>query len=544
MRIKHIVLITFFSFIISEILLSCAQIVAPTGGKKDTLAPKLVKVLPANQTKLFTGKQIELQFDEYVSVDNIQQQLSITPTIEGTYETKILPKGARLTFENPFKPNTTYSLNFRNTFKDMNERNPAKNIRLVFSTGKYIDSLKVSGVVKNPLNDKPMLDVSVGIYQLSDTLNPKKIKPYYFMKTDSSGKFEVESIANGKYKIFAITDLNNNLLYDEAKELIGFVKDTIVLNKNIENINIKVTKMERVPNKVTKVRSTSNYYYIDYVRGIRNVKVDFENKKDSLVYQLIDNKTIRFFNTINNNSDTIYVKVSVTDSLNRVFKHEQKVKFKPKNKKDDGVKDDFGLRIKPTNNEDIDLKEQSFVFNFSKPIKTYDLTKIQLTNDTITTIEVGEKNIKWNNEKTELKISVSAKKPKEFVRLKLLKGTFISVDNDTTQNYSAIHPMRDPENYGIISGTVTNKNKKGFVVQLLDEKFEVIQKVANIEQYQFGFVKAGSYYIRLVVDENKNGEWDAGDLEKNILPEEIKIIQDKIKLKQNFELTGYDFKID
>nr|MCU0470677.1 hypothetical protein [Arcicella sp.] len=225
-------------------------------------------------------------------------------------------------------------------------------------------------------------------------------------------------------------------------------------------------------------------------------------------------------------------------------KHEQKVKFKPKNKKDDGVKDDFGLRIKPTNNEDIDLKEQSFVFNFSKPIKTYDLTKIQLTNDTITTIEVGEKNIKWNNEKTELKISVSAKKPKEFVRLKLLKGTFISVDNDTTQNYSAIHPMRDPENYGIISGTVTNKNKKGFVVQLLDEKFEVIQKVANIEQYQFGFVKAGSYYIRLVVDENKNGEWDAGDLEKNILPEEIKIIQDKIKLKQNFELTGYDFKID
>lgn len=544
MRLKHIVLISFLGLVIIEMLLSCAQIVAPTGGKKDTLAPVLVKVFPLNQSKNFNGKQIELQFDEYVSVDNILQQLSITPNLEGTYETKILPKGARLTFDKPFKENTTYSFNFRNTFKDMNERNPAKNIRLVFSTGNIIDSLKVSGKVINPLDKKPMMDVSVGLYVYSDTLNPKKIKPYYFMKTDSSGKFNIENIAAGKYRIYAITDNNSNLLYDEAKEIVGFVEDTIILNNNVDNMEIKMAKMDRIPTKVLKTRNTANYYLIEYNRGIKNLKIDFADKKDSMVYQQVDNRNIRIFNSINNSTDTIKVKISVTDSLDRIFTHDQKVKFKVKSKKDEGVKEEFSMKIKPTNNEDIDLKEVGYTFTFTKPVKSFDLNKLEFENDTIVKVPISEKNLFWNKEKTEMRILVDAKKPKEFVRVKMQKGTFISVENDSTNNVLSNHPIRDVENYGTIAGEIKNPKKKGFIIQLLDEKYEVIQKLDNISKYEFTFVKAGIYYVRLIVDENRNARWDSGDLEKNILPEETQITKDKIKLKQNFELTGYDFTIE
>jgi hypothetical protein len=159
-------------------------------------------------------------------------------------------------------------------------------------------------------------------------------------------------------------------------------------------------------------------------------------------------------------------------------------------------------------------------------------------------VPVTEKDIKWNSEKTEMRIIVEGKKAKEYVRLKMPKGTFISVENDSTQKYVSTHPIRDPENYGTISGEVKNPKKKGFFVELLDEQYQVIQKVDNKLKYEFSFVKAGIYLIRLVVDENRNGKWDAGDLEKNILPEKIMFIKDKIKLKQNFELTGYDFVID
>jgi Bacterial Ig-like domain len=545
MRLKHIVLISFLSFIIAEMLFSCAQIVAPTGGKKDTLAPKIIKTIPENQAKNFNGKQIEIQFDEYVSVNNIQQQLSITPNLEGTYETKIMPKGARLTFDKPFRENTTYSFNFRNTFKDMNESNPAKNVRVVFSTGKYIDSLEVSGKVKNPQTNKPMLDISVGLYIFTDTLNPKKIKPYYFMKTDSSGNFKIENVAAGKYRIYAIGDGNNNLLYEEAKEILGIVKDTIILKNSIQNLEIYMANMNKAPNKVLKPRSTSNYYYLEYNRGIKKVAIEFANKKDSLVYQQIDARNVRIFNTNNNTTDTIKVKVSVTDSLDRVFTHDQKIKFKVRTKKDTvGVREEFTFKTNPSNNQDIDLKETGYTFTFTKPIKKYDLNKIEFMNDTLVRVPITEKDVKWNSEKTELKIKLDAKKPKEIIRLRMDKGSFISVENDSTTKYVSTYTLRDSENYGIISGEVKNPKKKAFIVELLDEKYDVVKKVDNLLKYQFDFVKPGIYYVRLIIDENQNARWDAGDLEKNILPEIIKITPDKIKLKANFELTGYDFVID
>ena len=544
MKLKYIILINFYCFIVVEMLFSCAQIVAPTGGKKDTLAPVIVKIIPADQSRNFNGKQIDILFNEYVSVDNIQQQLSITPNLEGTYETKILPKGARLTFDKPFKDNTTYSFNFRNAFKDMNERNIAKNIRLVFSTGNIIDSLKVSGKVNNPLVNKPMINVSVGLYVYSDTLNPKKIKPYYFIKTDSSGIFNIENVAAGKYRIYAITDENNNLLYEEAKERLGIIKDTIDLKVNIGNLEINVAKMEKISNKVLKVRTTSSYAYIDYNRGIKNVKISFNDKKDSLVYQQTEAKNIRIFNTNQVYADTIKVKISVIDSLDRVFTHEQKIKFKEKPKKNESTKEEFTMKTKPSNGEDIDLKNVGYTFTFTKPIKYYDLNKIEFMNDTLVRVPITERDIKWNSEKTEMKIGNDGKKAKVFVRLKMLKGTFISVENDSTQRFTSTYPIRNSENYGTLSGEVKNPNKKGFFVELLNEQYEVVQKVDNVLKYEFAFVKAGTYYIRMIIDENRNGRWDSGDLEKNQIPETIKFALDKIKLKQNFELTGYDFVID
>jgi len=421
-----------------EIMLSCAQIVAPTGGKKDTLSPVIVKVFPANQSRNFNGKQIDILFNEYVTVDNIQQQLSITPNLEGTYETKILPKGTKLIFDKPFKSNTTYSLNFRNTFKDANERNIAKNIRLVFSTGNIIDSLKISGKVKNPLTNKPMMDISVGLYIYTDTLNPRKIKPYYFIKTDSSGLFTIENIATGKYRIYAINDINNNLLYDEAKESIGIIKDTITLTSNLENLEMNMAKMEKIPNKIMKIRTTSNYAYIDYYRGIKKVQIEFSNQKDSLVYQQTEAKTIRLFNTNQVNTDTVRMKISVTDSLERVFTQEQKIKFKEKPRKNEGVKEEFTLKTKPVNNEDIDLKEVGYTFTFTKPVKKYDLNKIEFMNDTLERVPITEKNIKWNTEKTEMKVNIDGKKPKTLIRLKMTKGTFISIENDSTQKFISI----------------------------------------------------------------------------------------------------------
>ena len=100
---------------------------SPPGGKKDTLAPKLVTSVPLNKSKNYKGKKLELTFNEYVNVRNLNQELLITPNI-GTYETRIRPNGLSILLDSTLKDQTTYTFNFRNAIEDISERNVGKNI--------------------------------------------------------------------------------------------------------------------------------------------------------------------------------------------------------------------------------------------------------------------------------------------------------------------------------------------------------------------------------------------------------------------------------
>ena len=80
--LKFSLLFAFFGLGISLVFLqSCAQMASPPGGKKDTLAPVVTTSIPLNKSKNFKGKKIELNFNEYVTVKNLNQELLITPSI-------------------------------------------------------------------------------------------------------------------------------------------------------------------------------------------------------------------------------------------------------------------------------------------------------------------------------------------------------------------------------------------------------------------------------------------------------------------------------
>ena len=144
--LKTSLLIIFFGLGISLVLLqSCAQMASPPGGKKDTLAPVVTSSIPLNKSKNFKGQKIELNFNEYITVKSLNQELLITPTI-GNYETRIRPTGLTLLLDSALKDKTTYTFNFRNAIEDVAERNKGKNIKLVFSTAETIDSSRQTGV--------------------------------------------------------------------------------------------------------------------------------------------------------------------------------------------------------------------------------------------------------------------------------------------------------------------------------------------------------------------------------------------------------------
>lgn len=521
------------------IFFSCAQKVPPVGGKKDIIHPKLISSIPKNQALNFDGKIIELYFDEYVKVENINQNLIITPSIEGVYSSKVKPTGVRLTFDKSFKPNTTYNLNFRSTFKDITESNEAKNIRLVFSTGSQIDSLKISGTVINPQINKPVFDALVGLYKFTDTLNIKKEKPYYFTKTDSLGKFNIENIQANKYKIYAISDYNNNTIFNEAAEKIGYILDTLNLNKNTEKINLLLVKQDKLPLKIARTRTSVNYANIELNKGIESAKIIYLNASDSLPYIHSAANEVKIFNT-KSLSDTVKYELVAIDSVGKEFNLKQKFIFKKAVKKTDSAKDQFQMTIDPSNSKAIE-NNTTYKLTFSKPILNFDQSKIKILNDTLTQVALLDSNFKWNNDKNILIISAKTKS-KNVTRFSIDDNTFFSVENDTLKKFRQDNKILLADDTGIISGEISAA-KGNEIIQLLNEKLDVVAEIKYIKNYFFRNVLPGKYYVRLISDDNKNGKWDAGDYEKGIIPEKIQFINNLIQIKANFELSGYNFTI-
>ena len=232
------------------LMLGCAQFVPPTGGPTDKAAPKLLNSNPSNKTKNFHGNTISMDFDEYIDITALKQELIIVPDPNILYLIKQKDKNVKLVFEKQFPDSTTFTLNFRNGIKDLSERNPSKNLKIVFSTGPEIDSLTLNGTIIDLHTKLPVLDALVGLYK-KDTLPLNKKKPDYFMKTDSSGKYLFENIKADKYFIMSFTDKNQNLIFDQKNENIGFIKDTVIVNKNtvIDTLEIYPANYTKNKNK-------------------------------------------------------------------------------------------------------------------------------------------------------------------------------------------------------------------------------------------------------------------------------------------------------
>ncbi|TNE62127.1 MAG: hypothetical protein EP344_05360 [Bacteroidetes bacterium] len=229
-------------------LIACARPIAPEGGPKDTTPPGLVpeKSTPNLSTR-FEGRSFQLTFDEWVTLQDVGTQVLISPPLAKRPEVTL--KGRTVTFRfdesEELRPNTTYTINFGTAVKDLHEGNPAKDLRFVFSTGDYIDSLSVSGSVVNAQTGDPMENISILLYDVADDSIITKERPYYMARSDKSGQFSIPNVRAGRFKCVAIEDANQNLKWDGETEQIGFPDSMIVVNDSLRSLPaIRVFKPE------------------------------------------------------------------------------------------------------------------------------------------------------------------------------------------------------------------------------------------------------------------------------------------------------------
>ncbi len=209
---------------------SCAKIGSPTGGPVDQKPPKVTESKPKTGSTSFTGDKIEITFDEYIQLSDIYSQLVISPPVEEKPYVRTRGKSVIIELKNELDSNTTYTISFGDAIADNNEKNILSNYRFVLSTGSYLDSMSVSGTVIDARNlGKIEEPVYIGLYDNLNDSAPLIQAPVYVSKTNDNGGYEISHVRPGNYRIFALSDVNANLIYDMADEKIAFADTAVPL---------------------------------------------------------------------------------------------------------------------------------------------------------------------------------------------------------------------------------------------------------------------------------------------------------------------------
>lgn len=211
---------------------ACATPSAPEGGPQDRQAPRLnpKRYSTPSPSTNFQYQRVILTFDEWVRLQSASSQVVTSPPLAQKPSIKVRNKSVVVEWKERLKDSTTYIINFGDAIQDITEGNKVSDMKMVFSTGSYLDSLVCAGQIIDAATRKPSAETWVMLYRnLADSV-PKTEKPFYFTKTNASGNFRIEYIKKGRYQIFALADKNNDYKYNLPKESIGFLDSSFVIN--------------------------------------------------------------------------------------------------------------------------------------------------------------------------------------------------------------------------------------------------------------------------------------------------------------------------
>ncbi len=568
---KQLLIIILILVTADFLLFQCANPKAPTGGPQDSIPPTLVSAIPEVGSLNVTTMEIILVFDEWISVEKLSANLIITPQLDNKYKTITKKNKLILRFEKPFPDSTTITLNFFDGITDITEKNPAVNLSYVFSTGDYLDSLQVSGSVKDLFTNKEQEKVLVGLYPNTDTLDIYKTKPMYFTSTNKSGSFHIFNIKQGDYKLVAFKDDNRNLLFDASAEAYGFLANTITLDSNIRDLTIPIVKINAAPLQKVSSKSNGNYYDIRYNKPIDSLYIS-----DTLTYHLLDDRlTARIYKPVmfTDLADSLQTRVFTQDSLGNTSTDTLFIKFTEQTRKPAKLE----AKLYPQS-KSIDVTN-TYQITFNKPIKSFEPSLFNWNKDSTYSIalDTSLNNYKWNHTKTSLTIRTTfdttayldyqrqiiqtldslatdttevndepqptrGKQAKQTLKLTrsinltAMKGAFISIENDTLPTITQEYTFFQQKQTGKILLNITTE-QPSYRIQLINKQYQTIREFEQTKKLSITNLPPGDYGVRILLDANQDGKWTYGNIRQNVEPEPIYVSTEFTSLRANWEVS-------
>lgn len=456
----------------------CANIVPPEGGKKDTTPPKLVSVSPADSLLNTRVSKIDLRFNEYVELNNASAEVQVSPLLP--FPPTVSLNGRHVTVSIPdsvLMDNTTYRVSMNNAIKDLREGNPFPPYTYVFSTGSYFDSLQLGGIVYDAATGMPDSSSLILVYSAakSDSVVVQE-KPLYIGKVTTGGHFEVKGLPGKRFRIYALHDANKNLTYDGGEEMIGFVDSIVVpIDSIAQPIILKVFKEVMPPDSI---QSVSQRPAAGKQRRNRDTEKDIWSYGVALDTSDINKRTVEII-------EPIKITLSrAADTLNpqRIF-----LSY-----------DSSGVAV-----------EAAFT----------------LKSDTV---------------KPEQLLLNSNWKEDMVYTLRLLKGFAKDSAGNELMPSKYIFRTKNDDDYGKLSINIPLKYKSPeYLFMVTGDADTIYNRQITDTVVRLIRIKPGNYRLRIIVDKNRNGKWDTGDLFEKRQPENVIPYTDVLQVK-----AGWDNTID
>lgn len=513
--------------LLAIIAVSCAKRGTITGGKKDTLAPKMVSSFPKNFSTNFNGKEIKLTFDEYVKLKDVNKQLIISPPMKK--QPDILPYTASkiitIKIKDTLLPNTTYSFNFGKSIQDNNEANPLQQFKYVFSTGNYIDSLSLAVKVKDALDKKVTNYVSLMLYEIddkyTDSIVYKQLPRYITNTLDSLKVVKFENIKKGKYKLIALKDVNGNNKYDPKTDKIGFQKDFVTL-PNDTLYELELFK-EEVPFKALNISQASgSRFTIGYQGNSKDVKLNIKKGNETLPYLMTQYPK--------KDSLQVWVKAIKGDSLSVIVsknKFEKSFSLKIKEQK----KDTVGFSAETSGNLNF---RDAFIINATIPLSKWDESKMKLINKDSSEVKFTTEYDEFNQK---LKFNFT-KQSLEKYHLKLFPGALTDYFEKKNDTLSYKFETTNTTDYGNLRVTLENVKRFPVLIELTNNEGKVLATgYSEKEKFViFDLLEPNKFTMRLIYDDNKDKTWTPGNFLEQRQSEEVIYFPKEIDVRANWDV--------
>lgn len=552
-------------FLAVLVFFACARQGAPTGGPKDTTPPQVDSTASSpNFSTRFQESRIQLTFDEWIVLKDAPTQVLISPPLAKRPDITLKGKTVVVKFAEGevLRPKTTYTINFGNAVVDLHESNPAKDLRFVFSTGDFLDSLIVPGSIVDGFTGDPVENVSVMLYDnLTDSV-ARLEKPSYLAKTDKNGQFIIPNVRAGRFKMMAFEDKDQNLKWNSDNESVAYA-DTF--------LNVAPASTRR-PATLRLFKDQARFRLFERnVNRYGVIKLTYTGSPDAIPLR-IEPEVPGLKLLTEKDLDTLLVwydlpaatawqllagsdTVSVRDLSRDDFFKSHRLGFAQaaaaatgpaNNRREQPVVAASPTRPQPPKNVNQNPTKRG-ILNFSAPIVTIDTARWLLTVDSSRVVNFSARPDSGALRRLNLILSWQ---PGKVYALTLLPGAvtdFYGLRNvDTLRQIFTVLSEKQLGGLNLTVGSLLPNQR--YLLQLMNgaEVVEARRFAAELTEKRliFSNLLTAAYTIRLIEDRNGNGRWDTGDYYAHRQPERI-FIKKLDPLRANWEVeTTVEAKVE